>query len=216
MLGVVVPGRPAGVEAHVRLPLYARHVVVLGLLLPAQRVPLKGKRDSRESGSFRDTHQGRRPSPASASSSSGRSGSCLWRSSAGTSACAAAARRAPSRNTWPAPRATGRATKGGGKEGLVSEGGREARPLRLRRTTQHNFTDPNHFRIRVVEDEVSQSQSGIFCPDGRTDGRTDGTTPFGVIHMSHADKRRRNMILRCVPLPLCISPSLLTLGGRMR
>ena len=44
MLGVVVPGRPAGVEAHVRLPLPARHVVVLVLLLPAERVPLKSKK----------------------------------------------------------------------------------------------------------------------------------------------------------------------------
>ena len=54
---------------------------------------------------------GRRSCRASASSSSGRSGSCRGRSSAGTSACAAAAPVGPSRSTWPAPHGLGRATR---------------------------------------------------------------------------------------------------------
>ena len=40
-LGVVVPGGPAGVHLHVQLPLLPRRLVVLGLLLPRQRVPLQ-------------------------------------------------------------------------------------------------------------------------------------------------------------------------------
>ena len=71
VLGVVVPGGPAGVEAHVGLALEARQVVVLCLLLPAERVPLKGKRARggvSRARPWRRTHRGRRPSPASASS----------------------------------------------------------------------------------------------------------------------------------------------------
>ena len=41
VLGVVVPGRPARVQPHVRLSLLARQLVVLGLVLSGQRVPLK-------------------------------------------------------------------------------------------------------------------------------------------------------------------------------
>lgn len=40
---VVVSGRPAGVELHVELPFLASQFVVLGLLLPGQRVPLQGQ-----------------------------------------------------------------------------------------------------------------------------------------------------------------------------
>ena len=180
VLGVVVPGGPAGVEAHVGLALEARQVVVLCLLLPAERVPLKGKRARggvSRARPWRRTHRGRRPSPASASSSSGRSGSCRGRSSAGTSACAAAAPRAPSRNTWPAPREKGRATAGG-KEGLVLEFelGRGWEVLR-----QHDFPFPfqttseserESQRTRGGEHEVSHIQSGIFCLDGGRDRRT--------------------------------------------
>mgnify|MGYP006975989986 CR=1 FL=1 len=57
-----------------------------------------------------NVYLGRRFCRASASSSSGRSGSCRGRSSAGTSACAAAAPGEPSRSIWPAPPGLGRAT----------------------------------------------------------------------------------------------------------
>ena len=153
VLGVVVPGGPAGVEAHVGLALEARQVVVLCLLLPAERVPLKGKRARggvSRARPWRRTHRGRRPSPASASSSSGRSGSCRGRSSAGTSACAAAAPPAPSRNTWPAPREKGRATAGG-KEGLVIE-------YELERewevSKQHDFPFP----LQTTSESVRESE----------------------------------------------------------
>lgn len=39
---VVVPGGPGWVELHVELSLLAGQLVVLGLLLPGQRVPLQG------------------------------------------------------------------------------------------------------------------------------------------------------------------------------
>ena len=157
VLGVVVPGGPAGVEAHVGLALEARQVVVLCLLLPAERVPLKGKRARggvSRARPWRRTHRGRRPSPASASSSSGRSGSCRGRSSAGTSACAAAAPPAPSRNTWPAPREKGRATAGG-KEGLVIE-------YELERewevSKQHDFPFP--FQTTSESERESEGERG--------------------------------------------------------
>lgn len=38
---VVVSGRPGGVELHVKLSLLPGQLVVLGLLLPGQGVPLK-------------------------------------------------------------------------------------------------------------------------------------------------------------------------------
>ena len=41
VLCVVVPGRPAGVLLHVHLPLHPRHLVVLGLVLPREGVPLE-------------------------------------------------------------------------------------------------------------------------------------------------------------------------------
>lgn len=39
MDGVVVPSAPAGVELHVKLPLLAGQLIVLGLLLPRQSMP---------------------------------------------------------------------------------------------------------------------------------------------------------------------------------
>lgn len=38
---VVIPGGPGGVELHVELPLFPGQLVVLGLLLAGQRVPLQ-------------------------------------------------------------------------------------------------------------------------------------------------------------------------------
>ena len=43
VLGVVVPGRPARVLLHVQLPLHPGHLVVLGLVIAGQRVPLDGE-----------------------------------------------------------------------------------------------------------------------------------------------------------------------------
>ena len=60
------------------------------------------------------------------------------------------------------------------------------------------------------------SKAAFFCLDGGREGQTDGTAPFGVIHMSHADKRRRrNMILwdAFLVLSLYLFLSLLTRLG---
>ena len=60
------------------------------------------------------------------------------------------------------------------------------------------------------------SKAAFFLSRWR-EGQTDGTAPFGVIHMSHADKRRRrrNMILwdAFLVLSLYLFLSLLTRLG---
>ena len=99
---------------HVQLALVARQLVVLVLLLLGQRVPLEEREKEKVS------NLGRRFCLACASSSSARSGSCPWRSSAGTSACASAAPAGPSRSTWPVLRGSSRATGGGGREHMTN------------------------------------------------------------------------------------------------
>jgi hypothetical protein len=69
VLGVVVPGGPVGVQLHVPLPLLARHLVVLGLRLPGQAVPLGGKAESQSDPETGNGYLDRRSCRASASSS---------------------------------------------------------------------------------------------------------------------------------------------------
>ena len=54
VLGIVVPGRPAGVQVEVPLPLALRHLVVLALLLPREGVPLQERAGNLKSGSGGD------------------------------------------------------------------------------------------------------------------------------------------------------------------
>ena len=98
VLGVIFPGAPSGVEARVQGALLPRHLVILGLLLARQAVPLEKGGCQNVSKILQDLD---RPiCPVSASSSSARTCNCPARSSAGTFAYVFGVPHEPSRNTW--------------------------------------------------------------------------------------------------------------------
>ena len=115
VLGIVVPGRPARVHGHVRLPLRPGHVIVLGLSLPCKGMPLYDvMKRKMEWISIRLwlSYLDRRSYLAFVFSSWARTGSCPGRSSAGTFEDAFGVLAGLFRNIWPALLGLGCATMG--------------------------------------------------------------------------------------------------------